>query len=133
MNFEISTLKRWAFAAVICTALLLTMFIPALAQRGRGWRRVQMRPPYGRAYGYRRNHRRAQHQYRKELRRDLKRHQKYERTTLRNRLRYERGYYGNNQQWRERRRGERVALKLHQRAERESFKERFKGNKRGRG
>lgn len=93
MKFEISTLKRWAFASVMCAALLLAMFIPALAQRGRGWRRVQMRPPYGRAYGYyRRNDRRAEHRYRKELKRDLKRRQKYERSVLRDRSRYDRRY-----------------------------------------
>lgn len=149
MNFEIGTLRKWVFASVMSGALLLAMFIPAEAQRGRGLHRIYVRPPYGRAVGYnrnrtrppygraygyyRRNDRRAEHDYRKAVKRDLKRHQRYDRVSLRERLRDERQTYGNNPEFRARRNDERQALRLQQREERGQFKDRFKGNGKGNG
>ncbi|MDT4897097.1 MAG: hypothetical protein QOH25_2174 [Acidobacteriota bacterium] len=119
---KIGTLKRFLCTLAVGVALLLGMSLQTQAQRrypssnGR-WR--------ARNYGQQVSARRHE---RNRLRHVLSRHQRVERRILNTRLRTERATYGNNSDWRTRRREERAALRTHQREERGTFKQRWKNN-----
>ena len=119
---KIGTLRKFLCTVSVGIVLLLGMSIQTQAQRrysssnGR-WRARN----YGQQVSARRHARNA-------LRRDLKRHQRFERRTLNTRLRTDRATYGNSSDWRLRQRQERAALRIHQREERGTFKQRWKNN-----
>jgi hypothetical protein len=127
MNFGIGTLKKVLCTLSIGAALLLGMSISTQAQRRHG------PPPWAPAYG-RRNDRpygqivSARRHARNDLRRDLMIHQRDERRILNSRLRYDRGIYGNNPSLRYQRKLDREALRIHQREEKQEFKQRWKNN-----
>lgn len=125
---KISTLKLWLCTIAIGVAFLLGMSIPAQAQgnsrNAPAWGRRNARP-YGQLV-------RARVHRRNELRRDLRFHQRGERTILNTRLRTNRQIYGNTPDWRYARKRDRESLKLHQRAEKREFKERYNNKGRGR-
>ena len=131
MSSGISTLKKGLGTLSLGILLLLGMSISTQAQRRHG------PPPWAPAYG-RRNDRphgqivSARRHARNDLRRGLFRNERLERRALNDRLRYERRTDGNNPMWREQRRLERQDLRIHQRNERDDFKQSWKNNGRGR-
>jgi len=131
MSLEINTLKKGLGTLSLSILLLLGTGISTQAQRRHG------PPPWAPAYGRRYDRPygqvvSARRHARNELRRDLNRNDRLERRALNDRLRYERRTYGNNPTWRDQRRLERQDLRIHQRDERDTFRQSWKNNGRGR-
>lgn len=122
MKFDINTLKRATCVVMTACVLLLGTTMLSQAQRRdrtRNAPQVYYGPPV----------RNPQNIYRRDARQDLQRHQKYERLIIRDR--WARGQVVGNRDWRERRKFERKAFKLHQRAEKQAFKQTWKNRRRG--
>jgi len=126
---KIGTLKQVLCTLLIGVSLMLGMSIPTRAQGGPPpWapaygRRNQT--PYGQIVSERRHRRNA-------LRHEMMVRERLDRQSLNYRLRNERYQYGNNPTWRDQRRQERQDLRLQQREERETFRNSWKVNGRGR-
>lgn len=131
MRLEINTLKKGLGTLALSILLLLGAGISTQAQRRHGppsWAPAYGRRydrPYGQIVSARRH-------ARNEARRDLFRSERLERRSLNDRFRYERRTNGNDPALRDQIRQQRQDLRIQQRSDRDTFRQSWKVNGRGR-